>query len=77
MKPVRVRPITLLCMVGIENNVAQIIIMIRRCVTNMKHVARLKVKVFLSAVGLLSVILIITFDPSLELPCQVDCNEET
>ena len=32
-------------MVGFENNLAQIIIMIRRCVANKNHVASLKVKV--------------------------------
>ena len=36
-------------MVEYENNLAQIIIMIRRCVTNKNHVARLKVKVEVSS----------------------------
>ena len=34
MKFVRVRPITLSCMVGFKNNTAQIIIMTRQCVAN-------------------------------------------
>ena len=45
VKPVRVRPITLLCIVGFEDNSAQIIIMTRQCVANKNHVAGSKVKV--------------------------------
>ena len=45
VKPICVRPISLLCMVGIENDLAQMIIMTKRCVANKNHVARLKVKV--------------------------------
>ena len=45
MKPVRVRPITLLSIVGFKNNLAEMIIMARRCVANKNHVARLKVKI--------------------------------
>ena len=45
VKPVHVRPITLLCIVGFENNLAQMIIMIRQCAANNNHVDRLKVKV--------------------------------
>ena len=41
VKPVYVRPITLLCTVGY--NLAQMVIMIRRCVANKNHVTRLKV----------------------------------
>ena len=33
MKPFHVQPITLYCMVGFENHLAQMVIMIRRCVT--------------------------------------------
>ena len=44
-KPVRVRPIPLLCMVGFKNNLAQKIIMIRQCVANKNHVAGVKIKV--------------------------------
>ena len=43
VKPVYVLPVTLLCMVGFENNLARMIIMIRQCVAN--NIARLKVKV--------------------------------
>ena len=39
VKPVCVQPITLLCIVGFENNLAQMIIMTRRCVANKSHVA--------------------------------------
>ena len=45
MKPVRVQPIILLCIMGFKNNLAQIIIMTRQFVTNKNHVARLKGKV--------------------------------
>ena len=45
VKPIRVRPIALLCMVEFKNNLAQIIFMTRQCVANKNHVARLKVKV--------------------------------
>ena len=45
VKPVRVRPISLLCMEGIKNNLAQMIIMIRHCVLTKNHIARSKVKV--------------------------------
>ena len=45
VKPVRVRPIKSLCIVGFENNLAQMIIMTRQCVVNKNHVARSKVKV--------------------------------
>ena len=48
VKPVRVQPITLLCMMGFEKNFAQIIIRTRQCVANKNHVARLKVKVTVS-----------------------------
>ena len=41
----RVRAITWLYMMGFENNMAQMIIMIRRCVANKNQVARSKVKV--------------------------------
>ena len=44
VKPVQVRPINLLCIVGFENNLAQMIIMIRQYVSNKNHVARSKVK---------------------------------
>ena len=44
MKPVRVRPITLLCIVGFENKLALMIIMTRPCVTIKNHLARSKVK---------------------------------
>ena len=40
VKPVRVRPIKMLCIVGFENNLAQIIIMTRQCVVKKNHVAR-------------------------------------
>ena len=40
-----IRPIALLCMVGFENNLAQMVIMIRGYVANKNHIARLKVKV--------------------------------
>ena len=39
-----VRPITLSCMVGLENNLAQMFIMTRQCVANKNYVARSKVK---------------------------------
>ena len=39
-----VRPITLLCRVRFENNLAQINMMARQCVANKNHVARSKVK---------------------------------
>ena len=45
---IRVRPIILSCIVGLENNLAnlaQLVIMTRRCVANKNHVARSKVKV--------------------------------
>ena len=47
VKPVSVsvQPITLSCLVGFENNVAQISIMTKQCVANKNHVARSKVKV--------------------------------
>ena len=45
VKPVRVGPITLLCIVGFENNLAQMIIMTRRCVANKNLITRSKVKV--------------------------------
>ena len=45
VKPVHVLPITLLCMVGFENNLTQMIVMIKQYVTNKKHVTRLKVKI--------------------------------
>ena len=45
VKPVRVRPITVLCVVGFKNNLAQVIIMTRQCVANKIHFARGKVKV--------------------------------
>ena len=49
---IRVPPITSLCMVGLKkNNLAQMIIKTRRCVTSKNHVARSKVKV---TVGTLS-----------------------
>ena len=47
-KPVRVQPI-FLGMVVFENNLAQMIIMIRQCVKNKNHITRLKVKVTLSS----------------------------
>ena len=40
-RPVHVRHITLLCIVGFENNFAQMIIMIRQCVANKSRVGRL------------------------------------
>ena len=45
VKLVHVRPITLYCMMGFENHLAQMIIMTRRCVPCKNHVTRLKVKV--------------------------------
>ena len=45
VKPICVRPITLLSMLVFKNNFAQMIIMIRRCVRIKNHMARLKVKV--------------------------------
>ena len=41
----RVRAITKPYIMGFENNLAQMIIMTRRCVANKNHVARSKVKV--------------------------------
>ena len=41
----RVRAIALPYMMELENNLAQMIIMTRRCVANKNHVARSKVKV--------------------------------
>ena len=37
--------VTLSCMVGFENDLTQMIIMARRCVTNKIHMARSEVKV--------------------------------
>ena len=48
VKPVCVQPITLLCIVEFENNLAQMIIMTRQCVTNNNHVSRSKFKVTVS-----------------------------
>ena len=45
VKPVHVRLIAVLCMVGFKYNLAQMIIMIRQCVANKNHIARLMVKV--------------------------------
>ena len=45
VKPVPVRLITFLCIVGFENNLAQMIIMTRGCVVNKNHICRSKVKV--------------------------------
>ena len=45
VETVCVRPITLLCVVGFKNNLAQIIIMTRGCVAKKNHIARSKVKV--------------------------------
>ena len=45
MKLVRVRLITLSCMVGFENNLAQMINMAKQCVANGNHVTWSKVKV--------------------------------
>ena len=45
VKPVCVRSITLLCMVGFKNNMAQMIILTRQYVPNKNHVPRSKVKV--------------------------------
>ena len=43
MKLVRVRTITLSCMVGFENNLLQMIMMTKQCVMNKNHVVRSKV----------------------------------
>ena len=40
MKLVHVRPITLSCMVGFENNLVQMIILTKQCVLNKNHVKR-------------------------------------
>ena len=45
VKPVNVGPITLLCIVGFENNMAQMIIMTRGCVANKNRVPSSKFKV--------------------------------
>ena len=45
VKPVRVGPISLLCIMEFRYDLAQIIIMRRQCVANKNDVARLDVKV--------------------------------
>ena len=45
MKPVCIQPISLSFVVGFINNLAQMLIMIRQCVANIKHVAGPNVKV--------------------------------
>ena len=45
VKPVCVGPISLSCIVGFENNMAQMIIMTRQCIPIKNHVARSRVKV--------------------------------
>ena len=42
LTPVYVKPIALSCMVGFENNLAQMVIMIRQCDLYKNHVARSK-----------------------------------
>ena len=44
LNPLCVRSITFSCMVGFKNNLAQMIIMTRQCVTNKNQFARSKVK---------------------------------
>ena len=45
VKPVCVRSMILSCIVGLKNNLARIIITTSRCVANINHVDRSKVKV--------------------------------
>ena len=52
MKPVRVLPHILLCIVGFENNLGQMIIMTRQCVSNKNHIASSKVKVIVCTLAL-------------------------